>query len=66
VANTAFAVGPASAERPPIGTRRFPSGPADGQRCPSAPDAEPFYSYEGTREINQLIVGRTVTGRADS
>ena len=23
-----------------------------------------IYSYEGTREINQLIVGRAVTGRA--
>jgi glutaryl-CoA dehydrogenase len=27
-------------------------------------DAEGIYSYEGTREINQLIVGRAVTGRA--
>jgi glutaryl-CoA dehydrogenase len=27
-------------------------------------DAEAIYSYEGTREINQLIVGRAVTGRA--
>jgi glutaryl-CoA dehydrogenase len=25
-------------------------------------DAEALYSYEGTREINQLIVGRAVTG----
>lgn len=25
-------------------------------------DAEALYSYEGTREINQLIVGRSVTG----
>jgi glutaryl-CoA dehydrogenase len=27
-------------------------------------DAEAIYSYEGTREINQLIVGRAVTGMA--
>jgi glutaryl-CoA dehydrogenase len=27
-------------------------------------DAEAIYSYEGTREINQLIVGRAITGRA--
>ncbi len=27
-------------------------------------DAEAIYSYEGTREINQLIVGRAVTGKA--
>jgi glutaryl-CoA dehydrogenase len=25
-------------------------------------DAEALYSYEGTREINSLIVGRAVTG----
>ena len=25
-------------------------------------DAEALYSYEGTREINELIVGRAVTG----
>uniref|UniRef100_UPI000591798E acyl-CoA dehydrogenase family protein n=1 Tax=Sciscionella marina TaxID=508770 RepID=UPI000591798E len=25
-------------------------------------DAEALYSYEGTREINQLIVGRAITG----
>jgi glutaryl-CoA dehydrogenase len=25
-------------------------------------DAEAVYSYEGTREVNQLIVGRAVTG----
>ena len=25
-------------------------------------DAEALYSYEGTREINQLIVGRALTG----
>jgi glutaryl-CoA dehydrogenase len=25
-------------------------------------DAEAIYSYEGTREINTLIVGRAVTG----
>jgi hypothetical protein len=30
------------------------------------PDAEPFYSYEGTREINKLIVGRAATGMARS
>jgi glutaryl-CoA dehydrogenase len=27
-------------------------------------DAEAIYSYEGTREINSLIVGRAVTGRS--
>jgi glutaryl-CoA dehydrogenase len=27
-------------------------------------DAEALYSYEGTREINSLIVGRAVTGRS--
>jgi len=27
-------------------------------------DAEGIYSYEGTREINQLIVGRAITGKA--
>ncbi|KAB1659485.1 acyl-CoA dehydrogenase [Pseudoclavibacter chungangensis] len=27
-------------------------------------DAEAIYSYEGTREMNQLIVGRAVTGQA--
>jgi len=26
-------------------------------------DAEAVYSYEGTREVNQLIVGRAITGR---
>jgi glutaryl-CoA dehydrogenase len=26
-------------------------------------DAEAIYSYEGTREINTLIVGRAITGR---
>ena len=26
-------------------------------------DAEAIYSYEGTREVNTLIVGRAVTGR---
>jgi glutaryl-CoA dehydrogenase len=25
-------------------------------------DAEAIYSYEGTREVNSLIVGRAVTG----
>ena len=25
-------------------------------------DAEALYSYEGTREINTLIVGRSITG----
>jgi glutaryl-CoA dehydrogenase len=25
-------------------------------------DAEAIYSYEGTREINTLIVGRAITG----
>ncbi len=25
-------------------------------------DAEAIYSYEGTREINSLIVGRAITG----
>jgi glutaryl-CoA dehydrogenase len=25
-------------------------------------DAEALYSYEGTREINTMIVGRAVTG----
>jgi alkylation response protein AidB-like acyl-CoA dehydrogenase len=25
-------------------------------------DAEALYSYEGTREINTLIVGRAITG----
>ena len=25
-------------------------------------DAEPLYSYEGTREMNALIVGRAITG----
>jgi glutaryl-CoA dehydrogenase len=25
-------------------------------------DAEAVYSYEGTREVNQLIVGRAITG----
>jgi len=25
-------------------------------------DAEAIYSYEGTREINALIVGRAITG----
>lgn len=27
-------------------------------------DAEALYSYEGTREINTLIVGRAVTGHS--
>ena len=27
-------------------------------------DAEALYSYEGTREMNTLIVGRALTGRA--
>jgi len=27
-------------------------------------DAEALYSYEGTREMNTLIVGRAITGRA--
>ena len=27
-----------------------------------AADAEAIYSYEGTREVNTLIVGRAVTG----
>ena len=27
-------------------------------------DAEALYSYEGTREMNTLIVGRTITGTA--
>lgn len=27
-------------------------------------DAEAFYSYEGTREMNTLIVGRAITGKA--
>jgi glutaryl-CoA dehydrogenase len=26
-------------------------------------DAEAIYSYEGTREVNTLIVGRAITGR---
>ena len=26
-------------------------------------DAEALYSFEGTREMNSLIVGRTITGR---
>jgi glutaryl-CoA dehydrogenase len=25
-------------------------------------DAEAIYSYEGTREVNTLIVGRAITG----
>jgi glutaryl-CoA dehydrogenase len=25
-------------------------------------DAEALYSYEGTREINTLVVGRSITG----
>lgn len=25
-------------------------------------DAEAVYSHEGTREVNQLIVGRAITG----
>jgi len=27
-------------------------------------DAEAIYSYEGTREINTLVVGRAITGRS--
>jgi glutaryl-CoA dehydrogenase len=27
-------------------------------------DAEAIYSYEGTREMNALIVGRAITGKA--
>ena len=27
-------------------------------------DAEALYSYEGTREMNTLIVGRAITGKA--
>jgi glutaryl-CoA dehydrogenase len=27
-------------------------------------DAEALYSYEGTREMNTLIVGRSITGHA--
>ena len=27
-------------------------------------DAEAIYSYEGTREMNTLIVGRAITGSA--
>ena len=27
-------------------------------------DAEAIYSYEGTREMNTLIVGRSITGLA--
>lgn len=26
------------------------------------PDAEAIYSYEGTKEINSLVVGRSITG----
>jgi glutaryl-CoA dehydrogenase len=26
-------------------------------------DAETIYSYEGTREMNALIVGRAITGK---
>ena len=29
-------------------------------------DAEAIYSYEGTREVNTLIVGRAITARAPS
>jgi glutaryl-CoA dehydrogenase len=27
-------------------------------------DSEAIYSYEGTREMNTLIVGRAITGKA--
>jgi glutaryl-CoA dehydrogenase len=27
-------------------------------------DAEAIYSYEGTREMNTLIVGRAITGKS--
>ena len=27
-------------------------------------DAEAIYSYEGTREMNTLVVGRAITGKA--
>ena len=27
-------------------------------------DAEALYSYEGTREMNTLIVGRAITGKS--
>jgi len=27
-------------------------------------DAEAIYSYEGTREMNTLIVGKSITGRS--
>jgi glutaryl-CoA dehydrogenase len=27
-------------------------------------DAEAIYSYEGTKEINTLIVGRAITGQS--
>ncbi|MGN6406988.1 MAG: acyl-CoA dehydrogenase family protein, partial [Curtobacterium sp.] len=27
-------------------------------------DAEAIYSYEGTREVNTLLVGRAITGQA--
>ena len=27
-------------------------------------DAEAIYSYEGTREVNSLIVGRAITGES--
>lgn len=30
--------------------------------APFVADAEAIYSYEGTKEINTLIVGRAITG----
>ncbi len=37
------------------------AGLPGGRGCPVA-DAEAIYSYEGTREMNTLIVGRAITG----
>ena len=36
----------------------MPTGPARWRTA----DSEAIYSYEGTREINTLIVGRAITG----
>ena len=32
------------------------------RRAASSADAEALYSYEGTREMNSLIVGKAITG----
>ena len=48
--------------RPRPRGRRRQRHPARARRRPFFADAEAVYSYEGTHEINSLIVGRSLTG----